>query len=261
MAQLPPGLTLRPPEPRDAQAVAGISNAGTMAALGLADSTPEELFATWSKPHSDAGPRDAVMVAADDVIVAYVHLRVEAVPLTRRRPVWQASGRTRHEAVADARPVTMIRLPSRPGSRRRRRCETNAQTSLDGPCRTASSPGSGPSRKFTSADDLRRLAALLYRAAATGDGALARAGLGRHDARLLLGLMLRATYPGVVRPGVHGAVAHKAGWLTAIQNDLAIAFGARGGPCFVGVTSSGASLQTVTRWSRLALPVLLAAVR
>ena len=48
-----------------------------------------------------------------------------------------------------------------------------SQTSLDGPYRTGSSPGSGPSRKFTSADDLRRLAALIYRAAATGDGALA----------------------------------------------------------------------------------------
>ena len=136
-----------------------------------------------------------------------------------------------------------------------------SQTSLDGPYRTGSSPGSGPSRKFTSADDLRRLAALIYRAAATGDGALARAGLGRHDARLLLGLMIRASYPGLVRPVVRGAVAHKAGWLTAVQNDLAIAFGARGGPCFVGITTSGASLATATRWSNRALPMLLAAAR
>jgi hypothetical protein len=134
-------------------------------------------------------------------------------------------------------------------------------TSLDGPYRTGSSPGSGPSRKFTTADDLRRLALLIYRAASTGEGAFARAGLGRHDARLLLGLMLRATYPGVVRPVVRGAVAHKAGWLAAGQNDLAIAFGVRGGPCFVGVTTSGASLQSATRWTGRALPVLLAAAR
>jgi beta-lactamase class A len=133
--------------------------------------------------------------------------------------------------------------------------------SLDGPYRTTSSPGSGPSRKFTTADDLRRLALLIYRAASTGEGAFARAGLGRHDARLLLGLMLRATYPGVVRPVVRGAVAHKAGWLTTVQNDLAIAFGVRGGPCFVGVTTSGASLQSVTGWTGRALPVLLAAAR
>jgi beta-lactamase class A len=135
-------------------------------------------------------------------------------------------------------------------------------TRLDGPYRTAGFPGAGPSRKVTTADDLRRLAYLLYRAAASGDGALAHAGLGRHDARLLLGLMLHATYPGLVRPvSAAGAVAHKAGWLAAIENDLAIAFGARGGPCFVGVTSSGASLATATRFTRRALPTLLALAR
>ena len=73
--------------------------------------------------------------------------------------------------------------------------------------------------------------------------------------------MLRATYPGLVRPVVRGAVAHKAGWLTAVQNDLAIAFGVRGGPCFAGITTSGASLRTATRWTGRALPVLLAAAR
>ena len=135
-------------------------------------------------------------------------------------------------------------------------------TRLDGPYRTGAFPGAGPSRKVTTADDLRRLAYLIYRAASSGDGALARAGLGRHDARLLLGLMLRATYPGLVRPvPAAGAVAHKAGWLAAIENDLAIAFGARGGPCFVGVASSGVSLQAATRFTRRALPTLLALAR
>ena len=62
-----------------------------------------------------------------------------------------------------------------------------------------------------------------------------------------------------MRPVVRGAVAHKAGWLTAVQNDLAIAFAARGEPCFVGITTAGASLATATRWSRRALPPLLAA--
>lgn len=134
-------------------------------------------------------------------------------------------------------------------------------TSLDGPYRTASFPGSGASRKFTSADDLRRLALLIYRAASTGDGALARAGLGRHDARVLLGLLLRATYPGLVRPVVAGPVGHKAGWLDAVQNDLAVAFGVAGGPCFTGVVTSGASLSRATAWSRRTLPVLLRAAR
>ncbi len=167
----------------------------------------------------------------------------------------------------DAANVVLARIGAGSTSRGTARVNTlmhaggMASTSLDGPYRTASAPGSGPSRKFTTADDLRRLALLIYRAAATGDGAFARAGLGRHDARLLLGLMLRASYPGLVRPVVRGPVAHKAGWLTAVQNDLAIAFGARGGPCFIGVTTSGAPLATATRWTGRALPLLLAAAR
>jgi beta-lactamase class A len=84
-------------------------------------------------------------------------------------------------------------------------------TRLDGPYRTAAFPGSGPSRKLTTADDLRRLAYLI-----------------------------------------------KAGWLTAVENDLAVAFVA-GGPCFVGVTSAGVSLAAASRFTRQVLPALLRA--
>jgi ribosomal protein S18 acetylase RimI-like enzyme len=76
---LPPGLSLRPPEPRDAQIVTDISNAETMSALGLADTTPEELLATWSQPQTDEGPRSAVAVDADDGVVAYLQLHVDLV--------------------------------------------------------------------------------------------------------------------------------------------------------------------------------------
>ena len=61
-----------------------------------------------------------------------------------------------------------------------------------------------------------------------------------------------------MRPGAPGPVAHKAGWLTTIENDLAVAFGPRGGPCFVGVTSSGVSLAAASRFTRRVLPALLA---
>ncbi len=74
---LPPGLKLRPPEQRDAGIVAELSNAETMAAMGLADTTPEELLATWSQPESEEGPRDAVVVDGSDAVTAYLHVRVD----------------------------------------------------------------------------------------------------------------------------------------------------------------------------------------
>jgi mycothiol synthase len=76
---LPPGLTLRLPEPGDAEAVAALQNAETMAALGLSDSSAEELRTTWSEPHTEAGPRDAVVVDADDAVVAYLQLSIDLV--------------------------------------------------------------------------------------------------------------------------------------------------------------------------------------
>ena len=48
-----------------------------MAALGLADSTAEELLAVWSQPHDEPGPRSAVVVDADGTVVAYLELHVD----------------------------------------------------------------------------------------------------------------------------------------------------------------------------------------
>jgi ribosomal protein S18 acetylase RimI-like enzyme len=74
-----PGLTLRAPEPGDAEAVARLSNAETLRAVGLADTSVEELLATWSEPHEVEGPRDAVIVAADGTVVASITVRVDLV--------------------------------------------------------------------------------------------------------------------------------------------------------------------------------------
>jgi mycothiol synthase len=76
---LPPGLRLRLPEPGDADAVAALQNVETMAALGLADSSASELLATWSEPHTEVGPRDAVVVDTDDAVVAYLQVSVDLV--------------------------------------------------------------------------------------------------------------------------------------------------------------------------------------
>ena len=74
---LPQGLTLRLPAPGDAEAVAALQNAETMAALGVADSTAEEMLATWSKPDAEPGPGNVVVVGADGAVVAYLQLRVD----------------------------------------------------------------------------------------------------------------------------------------------------------------------------------------
>jgi mycothiol synthase len=76
---LPPGLTLRAPEPADAETVARLSNAETLRAVGLADTSVEELLATWSEPHEAEGPRGAVVVAADGAVIASITVRVDLV--------------------------------------------------------------------------------------------------------------------------------------------------------------------------------------
>ena len=76
---LPSGLSLRPPEPGDAEAVAALQNAETMDAHGLADSTSEELLAVWSTPEQEPGPRSAVVVDADGTVVAFLELSVDLV--------------------------------------------------------------------------------------------------------------------------------------------------------------------------------------
>lgn len=107
---------------------------------------------------------------------------------------------------------------------------------LDGPYRL----GGGPSLKRTSAADLERLARAVY-LAARAEGPLARLGVSRNEARVLIGLMATETYPGLIRDHVPGPVAHKAGWLGAVQNDLALAFGTGGGTCLIGITTEGLS--------------------
>jgi beta-lactamase class A len=109
-------------------------------------------------------------------------------------------------------------------------------TRLDGPYRDTS--GGPPSGKLTTARDLRTLMDGIYDAAATGTGPLARSGLGRHAARVLIGLMASADYPGLVRPFTSSPVAHKAGWLDAVENDAAIVFTPTGS-CLVGITTDG----------------------
>jgi hypothetical protein len=116
---------------------------------------------------------------------------------------------------------------------------------LDGPYRLSG----GPSRKRTSAADLVRLARAVYQAAG-GTGPLARLGVSRHEARVLIGLMAVESYPGLIRDHVRGPVAHKAGWLGAVQNDLALAFGTPGGTCLIGLTTEGLSFAAASSVGR-----------
>jgi beta-lactamase class A len=103
---------------------------------------------------------------------------------------------------------------------------------LDGPYRISG----GASLKRTSALDLERLARAVY-LAADGAGPLARLGVSRHETRVLIGLMAGENNPGLIRDHVPGPVAHKAGWLGGVQNDVALVFGTPGGTCLVGITT------------------------
>jgi hypothetical protein len=116
---------------------------------------------------------------------------------------------------------------------------------LDGPYRLSG----GPSLKRTSAADLARLARALY-VAAIGEGRLASLGVSRHEARVLIGLMASETYPGLIREHVPGPVAHKAGWLDSVENDLVLVFGAPGGPCAVGITTENLSFRAASAVGR-----------
>ena len=128
---------------------------------------------------------------------------------------------------------------------------------LDGPYRLSG----GPSLKRTSAADLERLAEAVYRAARR-EGALPRLGVSRHEARVLIGLMASETYPGLIRNYVAQPVAHKAGWLTTVQNDVALVFGGPGGTCLVGITTEGLSFGAASAVGRAVaqrvLPLLAA---
>jgi beta-lactamase class A len=112
-------------------------------------------------------------------------------------------------------------------------------TYMEGGYLTAAGVGGGPppatavdpppaAYKYTTADDMARLAAWLADAAA-GSGPLIGRGVTEHEARELLYLMLHAEDPGLVEAGVHGLpVAHKIGWLDDSRDDVAIVFGPSG---------------------------------
>ena len=69
---LPPASACAHPRPADAERVAELSNAETIAALGFGDTTVEELLTDWSAPHEIDGPRAAVVEDAAGAIVAYL---------------------------------------------------------------------------------------------------------------------------------------------------------------------------------------------
>ena len=76
---LPAGFRLRAPQPADAERVAELSNAETIAALGFGDTTVDELLTDWSAPHDVDGPRAAVVEDAAGAIVAYLLVEADHV--------------------------------------------------------------------------------------------------------------------------------------------------------------------------------------
>jgi mycothiol synthase len=76
---LPPGFRLRPAVPADAEPVAALCNAETFAALGITDTTADELRSDWTQPHEAAGPREAVVEDTAGTIVGYLSVHVDPV--------------------------------------------------------------------------------------------------------------------------------------------------------------------------------------
>lgn len=110
--------------------------------------------------------------------------------------------------------------------------------------------GGGPSLKRTSASDLAMLGTDLL-LAAEDRGPLIRIGLNRHEARVAIGLMTMEDYPGLVRDNVDAPVAHKAGWLTNVENDVALVFYPRqGGPCVEAIVTEGLSFASADALGR-----------
>ncbi len=130
-------------------------------------------------------------------------------------------------------------------------------TVLDGPYRD----GPGPSGKFTSARDLRLLAAAVAVLDRDDKGVLAEWGITRRQARAMLSYMERGTHTSLLA-GTPGAIAHKSGWLTEVENDLVIIRGVAGAPCVVGIVTEHvgvAGAQGVgRRVGREVLPKLIA---
>ncbi len=151
-----------------------------------------------------------------------VQQRRQRADPARRRP----GGRRRARALARRdRDVHVLRLPARaPASARysARRCGA-------GRCRRPrwSIQPTFPCCKYTTAHDLGTLLVSLT-LAASGHGPALRHGITAREARVVLWLLIHASYPGLVRPAVAFPVGHKAGWLPQIQHDAALVFSPRG---------------------------------
>ena len=199
-----------------------------------------------------AGNADHVAVAASTLKVAIL---AAALARDRRSPTRPQTYGTYRAAIVDssneAANVVLARVgdgSTELGARRVNALMASLQmrdSFLDGPYRLSG----GPSRKRTSAADLVRLARAVYQAAG-GTGPLARLGVSRHEARVLIGLMAVESYPGLIRDHVRGPVAHKAGWLDTVQNDVALAFGTPGGTCLIGLTTEGLSFSAASSVGR-----------
>jgi beta-lactamase class A len=84
-----------------------------------------------------------------------------------------------------------------------------------------------PCCKYTTAHDLGTLLVSLT-LAASGHGPALRPGITAREARVVLWLLIHASYPGLVRSAVPYPVGHKAGWLPDMQHDAALVFSPRG---------------------------------
>jgi GNAT superfamily N-acetyltransferase len=65
-------VTFRSPRPEEAVQVADLVNAHAEAETGAADTTPEEVAASWSRP--DREPADLLVAVEDGRIVGYVEV-------------------------------------------------------------------------------------------------------------------------------------------------------------------------------------------
>lgn len=110
-----------------------------------------------------------------------------------------------------------------------------ADSVLDGPYRQ----GGGPSRKRTSARDLRLMVSMADRAT-RGGGPLPALGVSRDEGRLARRLMLASAGEGLLAGHIPGRiVAHRGGRLADVQNDAAVIVTPGGVRCAVAVTAVG----------------------
>jgi hypothetical protein len=99
-----------------------------------------------------------------------------------------------------------------------------------------------PCCKYTTAHDLGTLLVALT-LAASGHGPALRQGITAREARVVLWLLVHASYPGLVRPAVAFPVGHKAGWLPDMQHDAALVFSPRGTLVAVFMNYSGSGVS------------------